>query len=109
MSKDFDLLLVDVIEEEFVKEKIYQIYSLMLKKFEEFGEGHVNDIDRYVHMLKKDYPSVKLEDYIAIQIAKWVIGDYDIRIWIDCYHVNRLHLMAIFKKALKDSGISQML
>lgn len=109
MSEDFNLLLVDVIEEEFVKEKIYQIYSLMLKKFEEFGEGHVNDIDRFVHMLKKDYPSVKLEDYMAMRIARSTVGDAKIYIWRHFYRINRPLLMAIFKKALKDSGISQML
>lgn len=109
MSKDFNLPPVDVMEEKTVEVKIYHIYPLILKKFKEFKREHLNDIEGFIHRLKKNPPSVKLEDYIAIQIAKWVIGDYDIRIWIDCYHVNRLHLMAIFKKALKDSGIYQML
>lgn len=109
MSKDFNLPPVDVMEKKYIEEKIYHLYPLILEKFKEFGEGHANDIDRFAHMLKKNPPSVKLEDYIAIQIAKSVIGDYDIRIWIDCYRINMSHLMAIFKKALKDSGISQML
>lgn len=50
-----------------------------------------------------------MEDYLAIQIAFSVIGSYDISIWIDCYLINRFHLMAVFKKALKDSGISKYL
>ena len=109
MSKDFNLPPVDVMEEKFVKEKIYQIYHLMLKKFEEFGEEHANDIDRFAHMLKKNYPSIKLEDYIAMQIARSTVGDAKIYFWSKCYRIKRSHLIAIFKKALRDSIISQML
>ena len=109
MSKDFNLPPVDVMEKKYIEVKIYHLYPLILEKFKEFGEGHANDIDRFAHMLKKNRPSVKLEDYVAIQIARCTIGDPKIYIWRNCYCVNRFHLMAIFKKALKDSGISQML
>lgn len=109
MSKDFNLPPVDVMEKKVAEAKIYHFYPLILKKFEEFGREHVNDIERFVHGLKKNPPSVKIVDYVAIQIARCVIGHFNIIIWIDYYRINRLHLMAIFKKALKDSGISQML
>lgn len=109
MSKDFNLPPVDVMEKKTVEVKIYHFYPLILKKFKEFKREHLGDIKGFIHRLRKTTPSVKLEDYIAIQIAKWVIGDYDISIWIDCYLINRFHLMAVFKKALKDSGISKYL
>ena len=109
MSKDFNLPPVDVMEKKTVEVKIYHFYPLILEKFKEFKREHLNDIKRFVHRLKENLPSVKLEDYIAIQIAKWVIGDYDIFIWTDCYRINMIHLMAIFKKALRDSGISKYL
>jgi hypothetical protein len=109
MSKDFNLPPVDVMEEKTVEVKIYHIYPLILKKFKEFGEGHANDIDRYAHMLKKKYPSVKLEDHIAMQIARFTFGSAKIYIWTKYDRISRSRLIAIFKKALRDSGISQML
>ena len=88
MSKDFNLPPVDVMEKKYIETKIYYLYPLILERFKEFGKGHANDIDRF---------------------ARCTIGDPKIYIWRNCYRVNRFHLMAIFKKALKDSGISQML
>lgn len=109
MSKDFNLPPVDVMEAKVMEIKIYHFYPLILKRFEEFKKENLNAIKNLIQRLKKNPPSIKLGDYMAIQIASSVIGDYDISIWIDCYLINRYHLMAIFKKALRDSGISQML
>lgn len=109
MSKDFNLPPVDVMEAKGMEIKIYHFYPLILKRFEEFKKENLNAIKNLIQKLKKNPPSIKLEDYMAIQIAYSVIGDYDISIWIDCYLVNRFHLMAVFKKALKDSGISKCL
>lgn len=109
MSKDFNLPPVDVIEKKSIEVKIYHFYPLILKKFKEFKREHLGDIKGFVHRLREKTPSVKLEDYIAIQIARYAIGEYELYIWSDSYRVNRFHLMAIFKKALRDSGISQML
>lgn len=109
MSKEFNLLPVDVMEAKVVEIKIYHFYPLILKKFKEFKREHLGDIKGFVHRLRETPPFVKLEDYMAIQIAYSVIGDYDISVWIDCYLINRFHLIAVFKKALKDSGISKYL
>lgn len=109
MSKDFNLPPVDVMEAKTMEIKIYHFYPLILKRFEEFKKENLNVIKGLIQRLKKNPPSIKLEDYMAIQIASSVIGDYDISIWINCYLINKFHLMAVFKKALKDSGISQML
>lgn len=109
MSKDFNLPPVDVIKAKVVEVKIYHLYPIILKKFEEFKREHLSDIKGFIQRLKKNPPSIKLEDYMAIQIASSVIGDYGISIWIDSYLINRFHLMAVFKKALKDSGISKYL
>ncbi len=109
MSKDFNLLPVDAIETKVVEVKIYHFYPLVLKRFEEFKKENLNVIKGLIQRLKKNPPSIKLEDYMATQIASSAIGYYDISIWINCYLINRYHLMAIFKKALRDSGISQML
>lgn len=109
MSKDFNLPPVDVMEKKTVEVKIYHFYPLILKKFEEFKREHLGDIKGFIHRLRETPPSIKLENYIAIQIAHCAIGGYCICIWNDCYRANRFHLIAIFKKALRDSGISQML
>lgn len=109
MSKDFNLPPVDVMEEKTMEIKIYHFYPLILKRFEEFKKENLNVIKGLIQRLKKNPPSIKLEDYMAIQIAFSVIGSYDISIWIDCYLINIFHLMAVFKKALKDSGISKYL
>lgn len=109
MSKDFNLPPVDVMEAKTMEIKIYHFYPLILKRFEEFKKENLNAIKNLIQRLKKNPPSIKLEDYVAIQIAYSAIGDYDISIWIDCYLINRFHLMAVFKKALKDSGISKYL
>lgn len=109
MSKDFNLPPVDVVEEKVMEIKIYHFYPLILKRFEEFKKENLNAIKNLIQRLKKNPPSIKLEDYMAIQIAYSAIGDYDISIWIDCYLINRFHLMAVFKKAFKDSGISKCL
>lgn len=109
MSKDFNLPPVDVMEEKVMEIKIYHFYPLILKRFEEFKKENLNVIKGLIQRLKKNPPSIKLEDYMAIQIASSVIGDYDISIWINCYLINKFHLMAVFKKALKDSGISKYL
>ncbi|KGF24820.1 hypothetical protein [Prevotella histicola] len=109
MSKDFNLPPVDVMEAKTMEIKIYHFYPLILKRFEEFKKENLNVIKGLIQRLKKNPPSIKLEDYMAIQIASSVIGDYDISIWINCYLINKFHLMAVFKKALKDSGISKYL
>lgn len=109
MSKDFNLPPVDVMETKVMEIKIYHFYPLILKKFKEFKREHLGDIKGFVHRLRETPPFVKLEDYMAIQIAYSVIGNYDISVWIDCYLINRFHLIAVFKKALKDSGISKYL
>ena len=109
MSKDFSLPPVDVMEAKVMEVKIYHFYPIILKKFEEFKREHLGDIKGFIQRLKKNPPSIKLEDYMVIQIAYSVIGYYDISIWTDCYLINRFHLIAVFKKALKDSGISKYL
>lgn len=109
MSKDFNLPPVDVMKEKVMEIKIYHFYPLILKRFKDEKKDNLNVIKRLIQKLKKNPPSIKLEDYVAIQIAYSAIGDYDISIWIDCYLINRFHLMAVFKKALKDSGISKYL
>ncbi len=97
MSKDFNLPPVDVMEAKVVEIKIYHFYPLILKKFKEFKREHLGDIKGFVHRLRETPPFVKLEDYMAIQIVCSVIGNYDISIWIDCYLINRFHLMAVLK------------
>ena len=109
MSKDFNLPPVDVMEAKTVEIKIYHFYPLILKRFKDEKRDNLNAIKKLIQRLKKNPPSIKMEDYMAIQIAYSVIGNYDISIWIDCYLIDRLHLMAVFKKALKDSGISKYL
>lgn len=109
MSKDFNLPPVDVMEAKTVEVKIYHFYPLILKRFKEFKKENLNAIKNLIQRLKKNPPSIKMEDYMAIQIAHSAIGNYDISIWIDCYLINRFHLMAVLKKALRDSGISNLL
>ena len=109
MSKDFNLPPVDVMEAKTVEVKIYHFYPLILKRFKDEKRDNLNAIKKLIQRLKKNPPSIKMEDYMAIQIAYSAIGNYNISIWIDCYLIDRLHLMSMFKKALRDSGISKFL
>lgn len=109
MSKDFNLPPVDVMEVKTMEIKIYHFYPLILKRFKDEKRDNLNAIKKLIQRLKKNPPSIRMEDYMAKQIAYSAIGNYAISIWIDCYLIDRLHIMSMFKKALRDSGISNLL
>lgn len=89
--------------------KLKEVYQPVLNRFKELKETRRETLLEHINKVKSSHEYCNLETRIAYDCGKTCFTPSEICNWYEKYRCDDTHIKTLFVKALKESGISDML
>lgn len=89
--------------------KLKEIYQSVLNRFKELKETKYDVLLEHIKIVKESHEYYNLESRIAHDCGRHLFPPSERCKWYQKYQCNDTHIKTLFVKALKESGISDML